>query len=107
MNLINLNVKKYIGFAIKSRQIVFGLNDTLAAKKVKLIVISSNLSENSIKKIDRYVLKCGAKFVIINSDDMASIFGEAVLVAGITNENLGAEIYALLSKKAKGGENFE
>lgn len=105
MNLINLNVKKYVGFAIKSGQIVFGLNNTLAAKKVKLIVISSNLSENSIKKIDRYVLKSGSKFVIINPDEMIDIFGAKV--AGVTNESLSAEIHALLSKKAKGGENFE
>lgn len=48
-------VKSYIGFAIKARKIIYGLDNILTSKKRPyLLLIDSGYSPNSQKKLMRY-----------------------------------------------------
>lgn len=82
----------YVGFAIKANKIVFGTDSLLGySKKVHLIIVSNNLSENAMKKIEKLaeikrcpiirleesefddtVNKTGCKVVGITSFELAS-----------------------------------
>ena len=44
-------VKTYVGFAIKSRKIKFGVDDILKLKNVDIIIVSDALAESGMKKI--------------------------------------------------------
>ena len=54
MSLKTNKAKTYLGFAIKSRSIVYGVDDICKTRKAELIIISSALSETSAKKIVSY-----------------------------------------------------
>ncbi|MBQ4557924.1 MAG: hypothetical protein IJA61_00920 [Clostridia bacterium] len=42
----------YLGFAIKSRQLIYGVDNILEkARKVEIIICDEKLSENSLKKV--------------------------------------------------------
>lgn len=98
MNLKVSKIKTYVGFAIKSKKICFGTDKIISNKNIKLVILSSELSENSRKKIDKYILKCGAKSVIIDGRELKEIVGtENMSAIGIIDENLSNAIIALLS----------
>ncbi len=47
-------IKSYIGFAIKSGQIIYGLdNIEVYRKKIHLILVSNTISDNSLEKIQK------------------------------------------------------
>ena len=51
----NSKINAYIGFAIKKRAVVFGLDMLLLhRKKIYLIICSDDLADNSYKKAIRY-----------------------------------------------------
>ena len=47
-------IKTYIGFAIKSRKIKFGVDDILKLKNAELIIVSDSLSESGMKKLEGF-----------------------------------------------------
>ncbi len=80
-------IDAYVGFAKKSRAIVFGTNSIISAgSKCKLIVVSDNLSANAVNK-----LKNIAPLIMLNSAEHTRLFGSAEAVA-ITNQNLANAI---------------
>lgn len=86
MNKIN----SYIGFAIKSRNIVYGADNILSSKKCKLIIASENLSQNTINKLQTKNIK----IILLKEVDYNSLNLRG-LVVGITDESLSKAIQNL------------
>jgi len=79
-------IKAYIGFAKKSGNIAFGIDNALS-KKSKLILYSSELSDNSKNKIKN------SKIESIEFDkDEFNKLGESALVIGILDKSLSNAI---------------
>lgn len=89
----NNKLSTFIGFAVKSRNIVFGVDDILSSKKAKLILVSSNLSENSRKKLSEYAENKHISMVMVEEDIFETIFKDKNIKAiAITDENLANAI---------------
>lgn len=87
-------IKSYIGFAKKSRNIVFGTDDILKLiKKCQLILISESLSESSTKKIEATAQKFNLKVNILTKEDFFEIIeNENIKAIAITDRNLSDAI---------------
>lgn len=89
-------VESYMGFAAKSRNLITGYNTCImmmGKRKVKLLILSEDLAENTIKKM---VSECNKNKVVYrifgNSDDLSHITGKAGKgIFGITDHHF-AEI---------------
>lgn len=44
-------INSYVGFAIKSKNIVYGADNILKSKNIRLILASEELSQNTINKL--------------------------------------------------------
>ncbi len=44
----------YVGFAIKSKNIIYGTDDIIKSKRVKIILLSDSLADSSRLKIENY-----------------------------------------------------
>ncbi len=85
-------IKSYIGFAIKSKQIVFGTDNILKITKDYLVVASCELAENSIKKLQN---KHNNTVILDkNSYDQLNLQFKAFL---ITDKNLAEAIKKCLA----------
>lgn len=67
-------VKTYIGFAVKSRKIKFGVDDILKLKKADLILVSDNLAESGLKKLKTFALNKSIKLYTLPG----SLFNEFI-----------------------------
>ena len=61
-------VKTYIGFAIKSRKIKFGVDDIIKLKTANLILVSDNLAESGLKKITTFSLNKSVKMFTLKEE---------------------------------------
>lgn len=90
-------ISSYLGFAIKSREIVYG-TDNLEKKKSYLILISSALKENSKNKCELASKKWGCPLKIIEEDEFKQLnLDEKIKVVSITNEQLAKAIDNVLN----------
>ena len=96
MNKIN----SYIGFAKKSRTIVFGEDNCEDNKKIKLVVYSDEISQNFIKKLT----KINAKAICVDSEQY-NHFDVTSKVFAITNAELAKAIEKELTNI--GGNDFD
>ena len=80
----------YIGFSIKSRQILFGYEAVRAARKdVYLIVSDVTLGESSMKKVMRFAENKNIPFCSIT--DLSSHCGRSgIKCIGLTDKNLAS-----------------
>lgn len=83
MNKIN----SYIGFAIKSRKVVYGADNILSSKNCKLIVASTDLAQNTIDKLKTKNIQ----IVMVDHSEFQTLNLRG-LVVGITDENLSNAI---------------
>lgn len=85
-------IKTYIGFAKKSRQIIYGL-DSIKEKKAYIIVYSEGLSESSKNGCVKAAIKSGCKTYQISDDDMLELMNiEKIKAFAITNSELAKAI---------------
>ena len=84
-------VRSYIGFAIKARKIIYGLDNILTSKKRPyLLLIDKGFSPNSQKKIVRYAE--------MNEIPMMSFYLETIIpdrnckAIGILEKNLATAV---------------
>jgi len=96
MNKIN----SYIGFAKKSRTILFGEDKILEGKNIKLVVCSNTISNNFLKKIE----KANLRTICLVEQEFNKLQIDAKVFA-ITNENLAQAIEKELTNI--GGNNFD
>ena len=91
---INISkVKTYVGFAIKSQKIKYGVDDIVKLKSASLILVSDALAESGQGKVMAYALKKSVKLITIE----VGIFNEiiqntSVKAAAILDDNLADAI---------------
>lgn len=92
-------IKTYIGFAKKSRAIVFGEENVLKTKNPKIILCAQDLSQNTLKKL--------AKFENINLLSQSSLQELEIQskVVAITDKSLADAIQNNIEEF--GGKNFD
>ena len=91
----NHKIKTYIGFAVKARKVVFGLDNILTSKKsVRVIVMDKSLGESSRRKLNNYLTHNEVK--VVELEDIS--LGEDILkrdnckIIGINDENLAKAV---------------
>ena len=57
MNLQIDKARTYLGFAIKSRSVKYGVDDITKCRKVELILVSDSLQESSFNKITKFSMQ--------------------------------------------------
>lgn len=86
---LNAKVAAYIGFSIKAGKLIYGYENVIASKKVRLILCDTGISENSMKKVQRYADE--VKINVITIEDLAEYFGgKPVKCIGLVEENLAS-----------------
>ena len=85
-------IKAYIGFAIKSRSLVFGL-DNMDKKKLKLILVSQSLSQNSLGQATKLKEKNNCELLSIADEDMQYLLDkDNVKAIAVLNPSLAEAI---------------
>jgi hypothetical protein len=93
MSLEINKVKPYIGFAIKSRSIKFGVDDICKIKKSELILVSDSLQESSMKKILAFSVKNHIELLKLSLDDFENLLdNKSVKAFAILDKNLAIAI---------------
>ena len=93
MEINTSKIKTYIGFAIKSRKIKFGVDDIIKLKNAELIIVSDSLTGSGVKKIKGFAE--GKNIDLINLKE--NVFLEVVpnyniKVTAILDKNLAEAI---------------
>ena len=86
-------IKTYIGFSIRSGQVVYGLDNIMVCKKkIKLVVVSNSISENSLDKVKNVCEKKNLDMLLL-SDSLENITKRNnCKVLGILNDELAKAI---------------
>ena len=85
-------IKTYIGFAIRSRQIIYGVDDIIKRDFKGLVLMSNALAESSANKLKSYVTYAGGQVLSFEAEEFAELFGENIKAAAITDNNLAVAI---------------
>jgi ribosomal protein L7Ae-like RNA K-turn-binding protein len=90
-------VDSYLGFAAKSRNLVSGYHTCLHAirqKKLKLLILSEDLSENTVEKLSKYSAENGIPFRRYGkTEELSKITGNTERgVFGVTDGNFADAI---------------
>ena len=105
MSVIFSKIKTYIGFATKSNSIKLGTDNILKAKHSKVILVSSEIAENSYQKIINFANKLSIKAAKLPDEVFADLINkEGVKAISITNENLADAINKCLAESSRGGK---
>lgn len=92
-------VKTYLGFAVKSRHIKFGVDDILKLKKVNLILVSDALTETGYKKLNNFALKKSIDCLVLTAKEFNEIIqNTSIKATAILDENLADAIKKNLAK---------
>ena len=91
---INLSkIKTYIGFAIKSRKIKFGVDDILKLKNASLIIVSDSLAESGMKKLEGFAERKSIELIKFNESDFLELIQNiSIKATAILDENLAEAI---------------
>lgn len=85
-------IKSYVGFAIKARKALFGLdNITISKKRLFIILLDKSLSPNSAKKLKRYAEDKNVPFVEYCIDNILP--DRNCKAIGIIDQNLATAIF--------------
>ena len=71
---INTNkVKTYVGFAVKSRKIRYGVDDILKLKNADLIMVSDSLAESGMKKLEAFANRKSLSLIKLSEEDFVEV----------------------------------
>ena len=103
-------VDSYLGFATKSKNLLSGYQSCLHAmkhRKLKLLILATDLSENTVKKLSRVAEEEGVPVRIYgNSEELSQITGYSERgVFGITDGNFAEAILKEIDGNDEGGIN--
>ena len=106
MNLANINkLKSYLGFALKSKSIIFGIDNIVKAKQIKLVLISNKITETGKNKVLNLCEKKNLKYTIIDGMLFDEIIqNSGIKIVAITDKNLSD---AIIKELNYFGGNFE
>ena len=86
-------IKAYIGFARKSRNIKFGVDDILKLKNSVLILVSDELAKSSYEKLQNFANKKGCEILTIESNSFSKLFdSENIKAVAVLDDNLAIAI---------------
>ena len=91
---INLSkIKTYVGFAIKSRKIKYGVDDILKIKNAGLIILSDSLAESGQKKLVGFAERKSIEVLKLTEDDFLELTQNISIKAmAILDNNLAEAI---------------
>jgi ribosomal protein L7Ae-like RNA K-turn-binding protein len=93
MNLQTNKAKTYLGFAIKSRAVKFGVDDICKCKKVELILVSDSLMESSFNKITKFSMQNNIDLLKIGLEKFEDLLdNKSVKAVAILDKNLALAI---------------
>ena len=97
-------IESYLGFAARSRNLVTGYNTCIMAmqkRKLKLLILASDLSENSIEKLVKEAEKTSTSYKIYGSvEGLSHITGnDNKGVFGVTDRNFADIISQEIDKE--------
>ena len=86
-------IKTYVGFAIKSRKIKFGVDDILKLKNAELIMVSDSLAESGMKKIEAFADRKSVSLIKLSEEDFFEVVQNISIKAlAVLDENLADAI---------------
>jgi hypothetical protein len=86
-------IKTYIGFAVRSRQIIYGVDDILKHNFKGLVLMSNALAESSANKLKSHISYAGGQVLSFEPEEFAELFGDKnVKAAAIKDNNLAVAI---------------
>lgn len=87
-------IKAYLGFAIKSGEILFGYDKLVISKKIPIVVVvCSTQNEKVTAKIHRYCVNNDIKYFKLKDLILSELIGrDNCKVVGILNRNLASAI---------------
>ena len=98
MNLEIIKAKSYVGFAIKSRSIRFGVDDICKLKRAELVIVSGALQDSSLKKAISFCEKNHVDLVKLGIDDFENLLdNKSVKIFAILDKNLASIIKKILT----------
>ena len=93
MNLQIDKAKTYIGFAIKSRAIKYGVDDITKCKKSEIIIVSESLQESSFNKITKFSMQNNIDLLKIGLENFENLLdNKSVKAVAILDKDLAAAI---------------
>lgn len=84
------SVFSYVGYAIKARKAVFGVDNILHNRKSLVVLYDRLLSDNGKDKIKKYLEKSGAKGFVVDVEELYP--DKNCKAIGITDNNLSSAI---------------
>ena len=79
----------YIGFAKKSRNIIFGADKILETYKKGVIIVSKAISNNTLNKLSNHIIKTSSILHTISDELMVDIVGsDRIKVFQVLDKNL-------------------
>lgn len=89
----NAKCRTFVGFSIKSKQILFGLDFVVVSKKVKYVYYTDSLGDSSKGKLLIYLERSKVPSTCITDAEMEWLISrQGCKVIGLTNGNMCKEI---------------
>ncbi len=93
MNLQIDKARTYLGFAIKSRSVKYGVDDITKCRKVELILVSDSLQESSFNKITKFSMQNNIDLLKIGLENFEELLdNKSVKAVAILDKNLALAI---------------
>ena len=92
-NMEITKIKSYLGFAIRSNQVIYGLDNILVCKKkIHLILVSNSISDNSLEKVKALSIKKNYDYILLPVSLEELTKRQNLKVLAITNFELAKAI---------------
>jgi ribosomal protein L7Ae-like RNA K-turn-binding protein len=93
MKINTSKIKTYVGFAVKSRKIRYGVDDILKLKNADLIIVSDSLAESGMKKIEAFADRKSVSLIKLSEQDFFEVVQNISIKAlAVLDENLADAI---------------
>lgn len=93
MKINTSKIKTYVGFAVKSRKIRYGVDDILKLKNADLILVSDSLAESGMKKLEAFANRKSISLIKLSESDFFEVMQNISIKAlAVLDENLADAI---------------
>ena len=93
MKINTSKIKTYVGFAVKSRKIRYGVDDILKLKNANLIIVSDSLAESGMKKLEAFADRKSVSLIKLSEEDFFEVVQNISIKAlAVLDENLADAI---------------
>ena len=93
MKINTSKIKTYVGFAVKSRKIRYGVDDILKLKNADLVIVSDSLAESGMKKLEAFADRKSVGLIKLSEQDFFEVVQNISIKAlAVLDENLADAI---------------